>query len=472
MANEHLDKARSGERKILVAASIGDTLVRALPLIQLTLAKRQDQIPPSEEEMAQFRRLHGAIDEYCREFPNPLFTGPVNRWPLEVQAEKLEYGLGNGWFERFNVYPFLNDIHSTLRSEFNLPKLDRYPDDIDQLKELVGVPKQYPGIRFMPGFRQLNWDTQGRDPHTAIVNPQRVEDRIKLRKPFGREFYLGSTHGLYGAENIFEFRQTRPEVSGIEFSEADNTQPPYILFDRDWTLTAPYIDRDKQPERYRAFVLQRDQLLLDLAQKAIPFGLWTRATPGDASSLVESVKKELGVMFSPAYDFGNWPGMVFYDPHLVPGYDPFSKQNRWRGVDVAFDPISADEMRTKVSALSPAVRKEVVRYAHSTFGTADINAVPNTIFDFLDHGIKYEEPKAPRFPENHNPLQEAVLQAKVPAFVSLLAPDLDDRTRIALLRGGVLIDDREASIVSAIKFGYNFIYVKNSEQLANIQQIL
>jgi hypothetical protein len=400
------------------------------------------------EEKKKLKSLVRAVSTYCSVFPNLLYRGIANIRPLIHYCDVIGANLEQNTLNEFWFKDVLASFLTVLNYEFKLPELNDNSKSIEELWRLSGAPKGMEGLRFLPGFRLLNWQQEpGDDVLTVVYELGDLRDYLRLRKANGREFFIASTSGAYGWEGIVRSIGEGVKVYGVVPTKRPIlSNDPYLIFDRDGTLTS-YAKPYTKP--YEAFKKIRRILLETLTSMGIKYGLWSRNEASEVNWFAKKLSSSM-VSFNPVVHFGNWP---FFDTKTNPRY-----YLSLSSLDQVITSVSKEQIFQKIKEQPQLVKQELRKYAGECFGKRSLQAISKIIFQYIYQFCT-------RDPED-------LLEAKVPLFVAITSDELNQEDRVSLIRNGVLVNDSEWSVPSVVLFGYNFIHVDNPKDIGKVLKIL
>ncbi|HLL61337.1 MAG TPA: hypothetical protein VK338_06480 [Candidatus Nitrosocosmicus sp.] len=410
------------------ASELGFSILSSLAPLHSLRIRLEDGNKATDDDVKIAEHLHSTLDRYNSIFPNPI---NISRSSLKSENCWLGAHVRHRLADSEFAPKALSSIEETILKEFNLPTDEVYPTSIEELIRWSGAPEQCVGLRFLPGFRKLNFrpDKDKGIFLSLAYEPGISHDRIRLQTQHGREFYIASTHGLYGVEHLLESMNASITVNQVVPAKPD--LPPYVIFDRDGTLTsiARYDLFDEKERKYFLdFKRHRYGLLREMSKRGIPFGVWTRATSGDAQHLSSVVKSKIRAKVHPAYDFGNWPGLYTEGAERSHGH-------------IEFTPVPIEEIADQIDGLSDEVKNTLQEYCAQNFGEHDISQLAVIIHDYLQYCLTFETRASPWHDEMKKPFFIEALEAKIPLFAAIIDKSLTDEERVALITSGVLVND-------------------------------
>jgi hypothetical protein len=307
-----------------------------------------------------------------------------------------------------------------------VPLLSKYSDST--IYAILSAPIDKPGMRFLPGFRKLEW---GKDPdgYLAVYGMDRTEGKMVLETPSGQQFFIASTAGWAGLERLFSRENLNLKLKGA----SENKQPkniPYVLFDINGTLDDSSEDRQ---ERNRNVEI-RKKALLDLQKKGIQMGLWSRNPADVVTRFAEEIYLETGIKLSPKISFDHWPFVDWTVINFTYRNGPQYKLDIWPVTRIQ------EVIQNQLSKLDPLRSSE--------------NAAQQ-IFDFLQLYRDY-----------------IILESKAPNLLALWEKNLSNQEREALYWSGVMVNNDTNNLVSAVHFGHSFIYLTEPQQLEMLARLI
>lgn len=349
---------------------------------------------------------------------------------LEVVNEGVE-GLQKWWQEHFAS--ICKRKSTELLELLELPEtvlaLDPKVED-SEIISVIGALEKAPGLRFLPGYRRLEWQTQPTaESFKLILGEKWVDGKIWLENQEGRRFFIASTAGASGLEELLRRGQAKIAISEVV---SNNLLPEteFTLFDIDGTLKV--YDEDGEattPEMVRA----RTVTIKKLSQQGIKVGLWSRSKQGTVEWFGKRLEQETGVKINPCLSLDNWPFLTV-DEKVWDRY--------------VFKAWGEAEMERHINQSAAKMGLKI-----------DGNLWARRIHDLLA--------------DINKPAQKPfVLEAKAPLMAALwLGRDNPGMAR-KMWDGGVIINDATETLKSALSLGFNFIHVDYIDNLGKVAELV
>lgn len=309
--------------------------------------------------------------------------------------------------------------------------LDAYATDW-QIIQTVGAPEKTPGLRFLPGYRCLEWQTRGSAESFKLVFGERWQDgKIWLENPEGRRFFIASTSGALGIEELL--RGLRSQQINISISEAvfanDLPAVEFALFDIDRTLqiyrSGGWMGSYEDVTTMQ-MIKDRTKCLKNLAARGIKIGLWSRNSQETVEGFASRLQKETGVNIYSCISLDNWPFLITKE---TPG-------DRY-----VFEVLGEAEIKRRVS-----------QSAEKMGLTIDSKNWARRIRDLLAE-------------VNMRAKRPFVLEAKAPCLAALWLGK--DNPQIArAMWDGVIVNDAAETLKSALVLGFSFVHVDHISTLS------
>jgi hypothetical protein len=302
------------------------------------------------------------------------------------------------------------------------------PDSTDEdVYRLLHAPKELPGLRFLPGYRALEWNTEENEGpvYKIVLSEKALSERIDFEAVSGRQFLIATLGDVYDLENLFLYRTSskagavsqRPVVSGIVVSEP-KAHIGYAIFDIDKTLYR-YWKKDDS-EWQRAVI----KAMNGLNQSGIPIGIWSCNYERVVKMWSEIIKDETGISTPLLTYWGNWP---FHTINFTYPGSEYAKRAYWWS------------------------KKHIEKYMQKNFGEAWQAPIPKDDF-YKKHFLTLKRAEADGY------------GYKAPFLLALWKKDLSQEERNNLFAHGTLIDDYKEYLESVLTFGYNFVHVPGSKE--------
>lgn len=301
-----------------------------------------------------------------------------------------------------------------------------------EIIQAIGASERAPGLRFLPGYRLFEWDNSGTSEGLKLIlGGKWTEGKIWLENQEGRRFFIASTGGALGVEELLRRRQTRIAVSDVV---VNNLLPEteFTLFDIDRTLqiyrsggwmgsyedvTTPKMIKD------------RIKCLRNLAERGIKIGLWSRNSQETVESFARRLQKETGVDINFCLSLDSWP---FLNTKDIPG----------------------DKYVFEVPK-EATIEKHVSQSARKMGLTIDSRVWAGRIYDLLSQiNLPAKRP--------------VILEAKAPILAALWLGRDDPKIAKAMWEGGVIVNDAAETLQSALGFGFSFIHVDSINNLNEV----
>lgn len=288
------------------------------------------------------------------------------------------------------------------------------------LWQALGAQKGQELLRVLPGYRALKHGTSSTYPNTVSVDANSalqdtVDPLVRLVHPDTHEPYF-IAHGGGHAHLEKTIQDTKMAFHGSVDIPTTQGHIGGRVFDHDGTVY--HSGASDQQERDLYASLQE--------ASSTPMVLWTRRNAGDAKYLM-SYYGDKGIIFRSGVDFGNWP----LSPKL---------SDRDRSLPLVDDDVVAT-IRSQFGTLFSDTSDRL--YAESAL---------DRVVGHLRRWVGDDRQKA--------------LETKPPVIAAMMADmPLSPEERVGMLRRGVVYNDRESAIDSAVAIGVNTVMVNGTRAL-------
>ena len=304
-----------------------------------------------------------------------------------------------------------------------------------EIIQMIGASEKAPGLRFLPGYRKLEWQTQSTaESFKLVLGEKRTDGKIWLENQEGRRFFIASTNGFLGLEKLLKLMEVKITINDLVTTNSlQKTEA--VLLDIDETLRIVKSDRPDYEEDVTTPEMIRDRttLIKKLAQKGIQVGLWSRNDPEDVDEFGDKLEQETGTQITPRLDFGKWPFL-------------WIRKLSWDRYSYIPDGKSEIERRVKESAKKMGL-------------IIDSKLWVKRIVDLFSN-VKIRAQRAD------------ILEAKAPQLAALWIGNINPEIGKKMWDGGVTVNDSPRTLPSALKLGFNFIHVDHITNLGKVTELV
>jgi hypothetical protein len=282
--------------------------------------------------------------------------------------------------------------------------------------KLFHAPENFPGIRFLPVYRALEWNPEATGEKVIVHLPQNSHDdgRIDFENQYGRQFFIASAGNTYQLEHLINHKPVVVAVSG----QPSSARTEFGIFDIDGTL-----DKDDMSE---GDIEMRRQVLTAFADRKIPVGLWSRSLKGRVEWFADKFNSETGIRIFPQISFDHWPFSNCRVIDIKYNFDPVIERKIW----------SIRKIAERVSDCG---------FTELPWSATELHTILNQAFT-----------------------NGCIDELKAPLLIALWEKNLSEKARMSLFHQGTLINNDSQSLESALSLGYNFIHVPLFNTLSGV----